>query len=136
MHMGQPANTRHKINSSSPPAKPGERAVSGVSGCGCKITCAPVSERQHKSSATPVILKVSPPHVHSFPLLSCKCALTAQKGNCNPSYTKRSMVNRLREGILPLCSALVRPHLECYTLMWSPQHMSTCQDTSRGGPQN
>ncbi|KAJ7396402.1 rna-directed dna polymerase from mobile element jockey-like [Pitangus sulphuratus] len=44
--------------------------------------------------------------------MSQLCALAAQKDNCVLGCIKRSMVSRLREGILPLYSTLVRPHLE------------------------
>jgi len=53
---------------------------------------------------------------------SQQCVLAAQKANrildCIPS----SVASRSREEILPLCLALVRPHLESWIQLWSPQH--------------
>jgi len=53
---------------------------------------------------------------------SQQCALTAQKANCILGCLKSSVASRAREGILPLCSALARPHLESCIQLWSPQH--------------
>jgi len=54
--------------------------------------------------------------------MSHQCVLTAQKANCILGCIKSSMTGRLREVIVPLCSALVRPHLEPCVQPWSPQH--------------
>jgi len=51
-----------------------------------------------------------------------QCALAAHKANRILGHIKSSVVSRSREGILPLCSALVRPHLESCIQLWSPQH--------------
>ncbi|GAB0178211.1 mitochondrial enolase superfamily member 1 [Grus japonensis] len=60
--------------------------------------------------------------VDEKPNMSRQCALAAQKANCVLGCIKRGVTSRSREGILPLYSALVRPHLEYCVQLWGPQY--------------
>jgi len=54
--------------------------------------------------------------------MSQQCALTAQKASRTLGCIKRCVTSRSREVILPLCCALLRPHLEYCIHVWSAQY--------------
>ncbi|GAB0180854.1 hypothetical protein GRJ2_000550700 [Grus japonensis] len=54
--------------------------------------------------------------------MSWQCALAAQKANRVLGCIKSSVTSRSREGILPLYSTLVRPHLQYCIQLWGPQY--------------
>ncbi|GAB0177354.1 hypothetical protein GRJ2_000200600 [Grus japonensis] len=54
--------------------------------------------------------------------MSQQRALAAQKANRIPGCIKTSKNSRSREGILPLYSTLVTPHLEYCIHLWGPQY--------------
>ncbi|KAK4820323.1 hypothetical protein QYF61_023556 [Mycteria americana] len=68
------------------------------------------------------VIESSPAEKDLGVLVDEKLDMSWQQGQQYPGCTKSSVASRSREGMLPLYSALVRPHLEYCVQLWSPQH--------------
>lgn len=53
--------------------------------------------------------------------LSVESALPARRAECILGYIRHSITSQSKEVLVPLYSAFVWPHLECWVQCWAPQ---------------
>jgi len=93
----------------------------------CQFLCLGWSNTRHKYKLGEEWLQSSPTKrdlgvlVGSRVNRSQQWALAAQRANPTPGCIQPSMTSRARERIVPVCSALVWPHLEHCVQVWALQ---------------
>ena len=55
--------------------------------------------------------------------VSQQCAQAAREANCPIECSEHGIASWVREGIVPLCSALLQPHLEHWVHCWATQNI-------------